>query len=47
MDNFENTNTPEKNSNLNISGLDFSGTTCEGAEWHKAWLAFTDGEYYH
>jgi hypothetical protein len=27
--------------------LNFSGTTSEGAEWHKPWLAFTDGEYYH
>ena len=40
----ENTNDAAANSG---SGLDFSGTTCEGAEWHRAWLAFTDGEYYH
>jgi hypothetical protein len=29
------------------SGLEFSGTACEHSEWSSAWLAFTDGEYYH
>jgi hypothetical protein len=46
----ENTNDAAANSGCSqapCSGLDFSGTTCEGAEWHRAWLAFTDGEYYH
>ena len=46
----ENTNDAAANSGCSpqpCSGLDFSGTTCEGAEWHRSWLAFTDGEYYH
>lgn len=28
--------------------LEFSGTPGDGdSEWSSAWLAFTDGEYYH
>jgi hypothetical protein len=27
--------------------LEFSGTTYDESEWSNAWLAFTDGEYYH
>lgn len=27
--------------------IEFSGTSCEESEWHAAWLAFTDREYYH
>ena len=30
-----------------VRGLDFSGTTAEGAPWSDDWLSFTDSEYYH
>ena len=46
----ENTNNAAANSGCSpvpCSVLEFSGTTCEHSEWSSAWLAFTDGEYYH
>jgi hypothetical protein len=47
---FENMNVTPANSDCSPASylnLEFSGTTCEHSEWSSAWLAFTDGEYYH